>query len=54
MEYMFANSQFNGDISKWDVSNVTNIKNMFSKSQFKGDISKWKLTNRKMKLLKLK
>ena len=29
MSYLFADSDFNGDISKWDVSNVRNMKAMF-------------------------
>ena len=29
MSYMFWNSKFNGDISSWDVSNVTDIRRMF-------------------------
>lgn len=33
--------QFNGDISQWDVSNVTNMWRMFFCSQFNGDISNW-------------
>ena len=33
--------KFNGDISKWDVSNVKNMSGMFAGSQFNGDISKW-------------
>ena len=36
---------FNGDISKWDVSNVTNMSYMFKKSKFNGDISKWDVSN---------
>lgn len=32
---------FNGDISQWDVSNVTNMSGMFWWSRFMGDISKW-------------
>jgi len=39
---------FNGDISKWDVSKVTNMDGMFFGSSFSGDISKWdvsKVTN---------
>ena len=35
--------QFNGTISKWDVSNVTNMKKMFAGSDFNGDISSWKI-----------
>ena len=32
---------FNGDISKWDVSNVEDMTSMFEFSKFNGDISKW-------------
>ena len=32
---------FEFDISKWDVSNVTNMECMFSESVFNGDISQW-------------
>ena len=38
-------SKFNGDISKWDVSNVEKMSYMFSGSQFNGDISKWNVSN---------
>jgi surface protein len=38
---MFCASVFNGDISKWDVSNVTNMNNMFEQSSFDGDLSLW-------------
>jgi surface protein len=42
-------SAFNSDISKWNVSNVTNMLNMFNgASKFNSDISKWdtsKVTN---------
>ena len=40
---MFRNvPQFNGDISKWDVSSVKGKLYMFAyASQFNGDISKW-------------
>jgi len=34
---MFNNSQFNGDISNWDVFNVTDMYNMFRISQFTSD-----------------
>jgi surface protein len=39
-------SNFNGDISKWDTSNVTNMGEMFmGASNFNGDISKWDTSN---------
>ena len=41
-EYIY---KFNGDISKWDVSNVTNMAHMFDHSEFDGDISKWDVSN---------
>jgi surface protein len=41
MRNMLYRSQFNGDISRWDVSAVTNMDNMFCESQFNGDISSW-------------
>ena len=41
----FMHSQFTGDISKWDVSNVTDMMLTFSLSQFNGDISKWDVSN---------
>merc|ERR1712216_1063377 len=35
-------SNFDGDISKWDVSKVTDMGGMFSgASKFNGDLSKW-------------
>jgi surface protein len=36
---------FNGNISKWDVSNVTDMSFMFARSKFNGDISKWDVSN---------
>ncbi len=36
-----ARSQFNGDISRWNVSKVTNMSCMFYESRFNGDISRW-------------
>ena len=36
---MFIRSKFNGDISQWNVSNVTNMKCILL-SKFNGDISK--------------
>lgn len=50
LSYLFANykteygynfSDFDGDISNWDTSNVKDMCGIFSKSAFNGDISKW-------------
>jgi surface protein len=41
MQAMFSDTDFNGDISKWDVSNVTNMHCMFTDSRFNGNISNW-------------
>ena len=42
MNNMFISSDFNGDISKWDVSNVTQMSNMFKgTTKFNGDIRSW-------------
>ena len=42
MSYLFSVLDFNGDISKWDVSNVTNMSNMFYRCEsFNQDISNW-------------
>ncbi len=46
MSYLFDDTYFNGDISKWDVSNVTNMHNMFFNCRaFNQDISKWDVSN---------
>jgi len=37
--------EFNGDISKWNVSNVINMKAMFYGSKFNGNISNWNISN---------
>ena len=38
-------SNFNGDISEWDVSNVENMSSMFQNCDFDGDLSKWDVSN---------
>lgn len=46
--FSFFNNEFhkfNGDISKWDVSNVKRMDGMFFESVFNGDISKWNVSN---------
>jgi surface protein len=45
MQAMFCGSRFNGDISRWNVSNVTNMHSMFACSLFNGDISKWDVSS---------
>ena len=49
MEGIFSttgNPNFNGDISKWDVSNVKIMNEMFSYNRkFNGDISKWDVSS---------
>ncbi len=42
MGYMFDGANaFNGNISGWNVSSVTNMQQMFERSAFNGDISDW-------------
>ena len=46
MSYLFDETNFNGDISKWDVSNVTNMCGMFFRCKiFNQDISEWNVSN---------
>lgn len=42
---MFEDSEFNNDISKWDMSNVVGMAMMFNGSKFNGDISNWDVSN---------
>ena len=42
---IFANTVFNGDISRWDVSKVTSMHSMFAHSVFNGDISRWNVSS---------
>ena len=46
MSGMFSSSSsFNGDISGWDVSSVTDMSYMFLHSSFNGDISGWDVSS---------
>ena len=46
MSKLFEYSDFNGDISKWDVSNVEDMSFMFlSCKKFNCDISNWDVSN---------
>jgi surface protein len=45
MSHLFYDSAFNGDISKWNVSNVVMMGWMFAKSEFTGDLSNWDVSN---------
>lgn len=49
MHALFKKSapKFNGDISKWEVSNVTHFDLMFQGCAFNGDISNWNVSNAK-------
>ena len=45
MSFLFYNSRFTGDISRWNTTNVTCMRNMFTYSKFNGDISDWNVSN---------
>ena len=46
MSSLFEVTNFNGNISNWDVSNVTNMNYMFYKcTNFNTDISDWDVSN---------
>ena len=46
MSHLFKHSLYNGDISKWDVSNVTNMNYMFYDAfYFNQPIGKWDVSN---------
>ena len=45
MSWLFYYSKFNGDISRWDVSNAKYMHGMFGNSNFNGDISRWDVSN---------
>ena len=41
MSYLFYGIKFNGNISRWNVSNVINMEFMFGYTNFNGNISNW-------------
>ena len=41
MSYLFYNTKFNGDISKWNVSKVKDMSNMFRNSPIEGNEPDW-------------
>lgn len=45
LNYLFSYSEFNGNISQWDVSNVKYMAYMFTNSSFNKDISEWNVSN---------
>ena len=45
LSYIFDGSGFDGDISRWDVSQAVNMADMFASSAFNKDISKWDVRN---------
>ena len=45
MSGLFEETNFNGDISNWNVSNVRSMSGMFYNSSFNGDISDWNVSN---------
>ena len=42
---LFSDSDFTGDISKWDVAKVKNMEDLFRNSKFNGDISNWDVSS---------
>jgi gliding motility-associated-like protein len=47
MKQMFMSSDFNKDISSWDVSKVTNMQETFKSTPFDQDISSWNVSSLK-------
>ena len=44
----YNNKTYNGDISKWDMSNATDVRTMFKNSTFNNDISMWNMSSVKL------
>ena len=46
MSHLFENTNFNGDISNWNVSNVKNMNSIFAScKKFNFDISRWDVSH---------
>jgi surface protein len=45
LDKLFFKSTFNGDISRWNVSNAISMESMFFQSFFNKDISNWDVSN---------
>ena len=45
MSGMFSVSNFNGDVTNWNVSGVTNMMEMFGTTPFNQDIGNWDVSN---------
>ncbi len=46
LQFMFYTSSFDGDVSGWNISSVTNMKDMFAHADsFDGDVSGWDVSN---------
>ena len=45
MSYLFEDTKYTGDISKWDVSEVIDMHYMFYNSKFNNDISQWDVSH---------
>ena len=48
MNKLFSSSKYDGDLSKWNISNVTKATNMFACADYtgkNGDLSKWNISN---------
>lgn len=44
MSGLFANRNFDGDLSRWNTKNVTTMHSMFKESQFNGSIGGWNVS----------
>ncbi len=42
---LFSNSQFEGDVSQWNMGNAISVEGMFRDCPFTGDISNWNMQN---------